>query len=134
MNPRIIWDINGPADLPLWVLITVAILGAAFTLFYGLRAIEIFVDPPPSNKPLSWRFHQFWLNALGSAVGWVALLFLLARVFPCFEVACSAALTALDTVLFFVAFVGVTGYLPATVVGIVSSIGAIVGKIAGLQK
>jgi uncharacterized membrane protein len=134
MNPRIVYIVEMPSDLPLWALLTVAILAVVCTLFYGLKATEIFLDPLPSNRPLSWRLHQFWLNALGSAVGWVALLFLLTRVFNCFEMKCSGVLTALDVVLFFLAFVGVTGYLPAAVVGIVSSIGAIIGKIAGLQK
>ena len=109
-------------------------VAAGFSCFYGIKATAIFLDPSPTNKPLAWQFHQFWLNFTGCVVGWIALWFFGSKVITCIQTACTSRVDIWDVGLFFLAFVGVTGYLPAMVVGLVFSIGALVGKIAGMQK
>jgi len=62
------------------------------------------------NGTLHWKWHQIWLNFLGSAVGWWA--------FWCFLVDYRehrnwhTSLTYIDFFLGLVAFLGVTGRLP----------------------
>ncbi|MGA8862308.1 MAG: hypothetical protein WBM09_08720 [Gallionella sp.] len=110
------------------------VIAGVFSVFYGLKAVEIFLDPVPVNKPCSWKFHQFWLNFTGAVVGWVCLWFIGGKVLACLYNTCSNPIDWWDAAVAFFAFVGITGYLPMTVVALVQSIGAIVGKIDGMQK
>lgn len=56
--------------------IAVFLIGLGFSLFYGFKGVDIFTD----NSQLdlykrimngSQKFHQWWFNFLGSAVGCV---------------------------------------------------------------
>ena len=55
-----------------------ALVGLGFSLFYGLKAFDIF-EVDRANKPRAWKFHQFWLNFVGSAAGWVILWIVIQR-------------------------------------------------------
>lgn len=112
------------------------IVAAVFSVFYGLRAVEIFLEPIPKKdeRKCSWWFHQFWLNFAGSVVGWVCLWFVGGKLVSCFVTTCSGSPDWWNAAVAFFAFIGITGYLPMTVVTLVQSIGAVVGKIAGMQK
>jgi hypothetical protein len=108
---------------------------------YGWYAVKIFlpeIDPRKrgsaadisiqKRKPFCWHMHQMWLNFAGSLVGWLCLWFVgkqLVEKAPT-DFGWGYALLAL------VAFVGVTGYLPSTAVGIVQAIGTLIDKFAGL--
>jgi hypothetical protein len=80
------------------------------------------------------RVHQFWLNFVGSLVGWTALWFLLRRVFASIESPCSPSISWSDVSIFLAAFIGVTGFLPFTVVSLIYGLREIAAKIAGLGK
>ena len=89
--------------------------------FYGLRACEIFSVSVEGRKN-SWHVHQLWLNFLGSLVGWVAAWALLRALVACAAEACSLSVTPSAVLVFFLAFIGVTGHLPAAVVGLVGGV------------
>ena len=94
--------------------------------FYGWYAATIHTQPnhqldtwcSPRNVPpphWSWWVHQFWLNSLGSLVGWAAAFYLIFYRVPsfhrpngCWKVELGLA----DVFFFLVALLGVTGLLP----------------------
>jgi len=113
--------------------IVFGLLALAASVFYGATACSIF-DVSTSGKRWPWKLHQFWLNFAGSAVGWIALWSLIPRVLGCLSQSCSVDVSWSDVAVFFVAFVGITGYLPAAVVGLALSVKEIASKVAGLLK
>jgi hypothetical protein len=118
-------------------LTRVAFWIAAFvaSLFFGFFAVTIFEVPLPKVKPLwAWKLHQFWLNFTGSFVGWVALWFLGRKVIACLVPSCSVEPNAWDVAAFFLAFVGVTGFLPLTIVGLITGLKELLVKLAGWVK
>jgi len=99
----------------------IAVLGS---LFYGFSAISIFV-PKQEDHPKSWpwKIHQFWFNFVGALAGWLALALLMLKFgnydsFP----RSLENLTFLDLVIFFLAFIGITGHLPYTIAGLLNSL------------
>jgi len=108
-------------------------IAVAFSVFYGTKAIDIFGEPS-DKKPWAWRVHQFWLNFVGSIAGWSAMWFLLRRVFAAIESSSPSSITWSDIALFFAAFIGVTGFLPFSVVSLIYGLREIASKIAGLGK
>ena len=113
-------------------LVTFSVVGLGFSLFYGLNAVAIFQVTSVAKR--AWRFHQFWLTFFGSLVGWVAMWFLMARLVAAMEAVDAVKFSLSSVALFFLAFVGVTGFLPLTVVSLINSIRALVGEIAGLPS
>jgi hypothetical protein len=111
-----------------WVYGLVAV---GMSLFYGFRACAIF-GVSVDNHPRSWRFHQFWLNFLGSAVGWVAGWAVLRPTIECASLGCSLSLAPSAVALFLLAFIGVTGYLPATIVGAIGGASHLIAKLLAL--
>jgi hypothetical protein len=108
----------------------VAVIASAL---YGWNAVAIFLPSPSASEPArarAWWWHQRWLNFLGAFVGWVALWFLLREFGTCVVAECVADIGAWDVVGALVAFVGVTGYLPSTLVSLVSGVGGLAGKLA----
>jgi hypothetical protein len=108
------------------------LIAAAFSIFYGFAATSIF--KVETSKKKSWRFHQWWLNFLGSAVGWVATWFLLQKVIAVADSPSTVSIQWSDAALFFLAFVGVTGFFPFSVVSVLQVLRDIAAKIAGLGK
>ena len=99
------------------IILLLLIVGLLFSLYYGFKADKIF-RVETSDFPLSARFHQFWLNFLGSAVGWLLFSFGLARVLQCID-RCTHPIGLWDAMLLFAGFVGVTGHLPMATVGLI---------------
>ena len=64
----------------------------------------------------------------GSAVGWVALWFVVYKVFRCVELTCPAEVSSGDLALAVIAFFGVTGYLPYVSLLIVNKLAEAVSK------
>jgi len=109
------------------------LIAAAFSLFYGFRATDIF-EVKTTGKSWSWRFHQWWLNFLGSASGWVALWFLVHKIAAVIHSPATVAIQPSDIALFFLSFVGITGFLPFSVVSVLQGLRDIAARIAGLGK
>jgi hypothetical protein len=107
------------------------LVAIGMSVFYGLRACEIF-SVSTTDRKWSWRFHQFWLNFLGSGVGWVAAWAVLRASVECASADCALSVSPSAVSLFFLAFLGVTGYLPATIVGAVGGINELISKLLSL--
>jgi len=87
---------------PTGLYLIIAIIG---TLFYGFGAFKIWcVDPGPWGIH---HWHQYWLNLVGAAVGWIAG-------FPVFQgwILNGERPTGATIFLLLLAFIGVTGTLP----------------------
>lgn len=115
-----------------WLVAIYWVIALVASLLYGWHAVAIFkahissADPQP---PKSWWWHQRWLNFLGAFVGWSALWFLLRKFIGCILGPCTAEPTAWDVLAAFISFIGITGYLPATVVSLVAGVGVLSGKL-----
>jgi hypothetical protein len=105
------------------------IIGLLFSLYYGFKAAKIFHVETTRFAP-SEKLHQFWLNFLGSALGWLLFGFGVARVLQCVD-QCSSPVGLWDAVLLFAGFVGVTGHLPMATVGLIQHFVRLVQKHAG---
>ncbi|PYL43318.1 MAG: hypothetical protein DMF42_04415 [Verrucomicrobia bacterium] len=117
--------------LHIWPVV-LGLVAIAFSVFYGLKAVDIFgVDH--ANKPAAWKFHQFWLNFAGSLAGWLMLWVAVRRV--CSVVGSAEhALKMSDFILFLVAFVGITGFLPLSVVSFIQGIRDIAVRVWGAAR
>jgi hypothetical protein len=116
-----------------WFTVVFWVVGLGMSLFHGLCAVSIFnVKAPP--KAGIWNFHQFWFNFCGSVSGWIALWFLLHKIALSLNAPAAASPKLSDIALFFLAFIGVTGYLPFSVITGVESFREIAAKIAGIGK
>lgn len=108
--------------------------GFGMSLFYGFKAVEVFVDTDhgfASKKKdcPSWKFHQWWLNFMGSAVGWLAAFyFTFCRFIPSLH---DFKFTASDGVLILVALLGMGGLLPFTLSVVPTSLGSLVSGKEG---
>jgi len=95
-------------------------------------ATDIFVSKEDrSGKSWAWRFHQFWLNLCGSVAGWTALWFVVQKIAVSLVSPAAVAPQFSDAALFFLAFLGVTGYLPFAVVTSIQAIKELLAKIPG---
>lgn len=116
--------------------ITLIVTGVLFSLFYGWKAVKIFkankTETQIDKLDWAWKAHQIWLNFAGSAVGWIVLWVMLKRYSPCIYAECSVVFGVWDLLGSFIAFVGVTGYLPSAVVGFVSGLSLLGNKINDL--
>jgi hypothetical protein len=114
------------STIPLWFFVCYLVVSFSASLFYSLKAYDIFTDVK-DIKDLKWtqKLHQFWFNFLGSSVGWATAFFLVVKIFfitnPLF--------LWTDIILGIIAFIGITGHLPRSIVGIVVSLGDLVSKI-----
>jgi hypothetical protein len=116
-----------------WMAAVYWVVALVASGLYGWHAVEIFkahIAAREESPSKSWWWHQRWLNFLGALVGWLALWLLLRKFLGCMLGDCDADVGAWDVVGALVAFVGVTGYLPNTVVSLVSGVGALAGKLA----
>jgi hypothetical protein len=125
--------------IPCWVRIAYALVALTASALYGWYAVKIFLGVPSKDEQkhfahrdrLSWRNHQRWFNFCGSLVGWICLWFLGLKFVPVAVTDSYPSLKWGDIGLAFVAFVGVTGYLPGAVVTVVNTGMTVIGKITG---
>lgn len=89
---------------------------------YDWYAMEIHTPATATQLPAAKLWHQRWFNFLGSLVGWCALWLLLKELLPCIIGTCALEPSVLHVVLAFTAFVGVTGHLPMTVMGLITGV------------
>jgi hypothetical protein len=119
-------------DMPGWLLPAVLWAGLVASVFHAAHCRVIFTD---AKRPWHWEryLHQLWLNLAGSVVGWAALYTLAPRLWWVLTKADGTwrpEWSWSDVGLFVVAFVGVTGYLPAMFVGLALSAGQTAQKVA----
>jgi hypothetical protein len=123
-------------DLSTSLIVAYWLVALVASALYGWKAVEIFTDVPnhKGKPPSAWWWHQRWLNFAGSVVGWVALWVVGKKLLPCFLTECAAEPSIWLALSTFIAFVGVTGYLPFTVVGLVSGASVLASKAADVVK
>jgi hypothetical protein len=109
------------------------VVGIGFSFFFGLKATEIF-RVPTEGTTRAWKFYQFWFNFLGSLIGWVALWFLARKITACLLSSCPAQVDSMDILVIFISFVGITGHLPYTVMGLIQGLNDLAKKITGSSK
>ncbi len=119
--------------LPTEVVFVVVSLGLLGSAFYGIKATEIF-GVSKQGKSRAWKIHQFWLNFAGSIVGWITLWFLARKAYICFGGSCPISFGFWDAAAVFVTFIGITGYLPVTVVGVIQGVKELAVKMLGMPK
>jgi hypothetical protein len=125
-----------------WTAVFFWCIALVASALYGWKAVEI--HSPPKKKatdaedheltsyPSSWWWHQRWLNFLGALVGWIALWLLTRKFVPCLFADCTVAPNAWDVVASFLAFIGITGFLPGTVVSSLNSFSGLSAKLTEL--
>ena len=92
------------------------LVAVACSLFYGWNAVSIFSGPAgfSGSSTLVWRIHQFWFNFAGAFLGWM-LLYKFCTLAP----ALAPGHRILHKGLLGIgAYLGITGYMPATVIHI----------------
>lgn len=114
--------------LPLWPSVVFALMALGFSLFYGLKATTIF---PREDHKGAALWHQRWFNFAGSVTGWLALYVMAAKVHRCFLANCPAEFGLGDAVACFIAFVGITGHLPYTAMGLIEGVRELAKKVTG---
>ncbi len=116
------------------VFFTVSFIVIAFSasVILAWKALEIFVPKEVwSNKSRAWRFHQFWFNFVGSVSGWVALWFVVRSVWMCLSQRCLPEPGIWDATIAAVALVGITGYLPYTMMGVLERLQGLANRALG---
>jgi hypothetical protein len=124
--------------MPTWFFPAFITFASALSVFYAVFAVKIFLpalrrdnaDRRAHRALCTWWVHQIWLNFLGSAVGWVCLWFVAVKLVPQFERAPDLVSFGWEhAALALVAFIGVTGYLPFTVVNLAVGLGTLMKAV-----
>jgi hypothetical protein len=128
----VVWtDRLGPLNAARILYAGLALVASAY---YGWFARSIFTSKEGEDRRdwpglFPYKIHQFWLNFTGSMVGWGSAWNLRRFAIEGLEhFGLSHALLAL------VAFLGVTGLLPYTLVGLATSIATAAEKLIGFSK
>lgn len=112
----------------------ILLLGFFISLFYGFKAVWIFMYPSPDRNPKkhtkSWWMHQIWINFAGSFIGWVCIYVLIIS-FGADVKASASSISFGHVFLFIVGLLGVMGFLPLTLWGIANSMKYISEKVTG---
>jgi hypothetical protein len=105
-----------------WGLRAFLMVVAGSSAFYGFGCFRIWPsdDPKPGEHSRIWFLHQYWLNALGCATGWLAVFLLLRKYGSIVDAEISVS--GGDVVLAIVAFLGLIGHLPFMATGIAVAI------------
>lgn len=104
-----------------------------FSVLFGIGAPRMFGINSKEWGIWIWA-HQFWLNFLGSFVGWLCLWLLGVRVHVWAASDYATPLGAWEVFLFAVAFIGVTGFLPMASVTLIQNLSNWVRKVSNGEK
>ena len=118
--------------IPVWFEVAFWSLAVIVSGFLGRFCFEIHtLDRSAFKWPA--KVQQVWLNSVGAFVGWIALWFLVRQWWGVwrlsFAPAVSVQMTVSDFGLALIAFIGISGYLPFTVVGAIQTFVALVHRV-----
>lgn len=110
-------------------------IGFIVSVLYGFFADKIFWDKEQRSKyykesSYPKHIHQFWLNFVGSFVGWFSIYLFL-------NILLHVRLSELSIahiLLLGLGIIGIVGWLPMTLLGVATSLGEIVRKLLGFGK
>jgi uncharacterized Tic20 family protein len=126
-------NLNTPPNFALFLWV----LALSVSALYGFKAFELhnMVSKKPDKNETEYNYvigHQIWFNFCGALLGWIATWILLNDAWPCLHVACKVDLNWSKGILSAVAFAGVTGYLPNTLITTLQTMNEIALKLIGL--
>jgi hypothetical protein len=105
--------------IPWWGVASFWGVAVMVSFLLGRFCFEVHVITVPDKYPLAARMEQWWFNFIGALFGWAALWCLVLRIRSAWRLSPpSGRPTFLDLGLAFVAFVGISGYLPYAVKGV----------------
>jgi hypothetical protein len=115
--------------IPYWFTVSFWSVAFVVSAFLGVFCFEIHRLGRDDFDRAS-KTQQVWFNFIGSVFGWVALRCLVRRAWGVnwLSAGASNAATIADFVLAFAAFIGICGYLPYTVMGIVDALRVLAQK------
>jgi hypothetical protein len=100
------------------------VIATIASIFYSWKAHDIHLWPHSADVELkmktSWWIHQYWLNFVGCAIGWVAAYYFIF----CRLLSHDFSFELKDIFPVLVALLGITGLLPYTL----SKLNSIVGQ------
>jgi hypothetical protein len=111
----------------------ILLIGFIVSVLYGFFADKIFWDKEQRSKHYNEssyprHIHQFWLNFVGSFMGWFSIYLFLNILI---HVRLSELSIAHILLLGF-GIIGIVGWLPMTLLGVATSLGEIVRKLLNL--
>jgi hypothetical protein len=120
-----------PMTIPAWFEVAFWSIAVIVSGFLGWFCFEIHgLNRSSYNRPASVQ--QVWLNFVGAFVGWIALWFLVRQWWGVWRLpsapAVSVQMTVSDFALALTAFVGISGYLPFTVIGAIQTSVALIQR------
>jgi hypothetical protein len=119
--------------IPCWFEVAFWSLAVIVSGFLGLFCFEIHKVKPSDDDKWSAKFQQVWLNFVGAFVGWIALWFLVHQWWGVWTLpsapGVSVQMTLSELGLALTAFIGISGYLPFTVIGAIHTFIALVHKV-----
>ena len=119
--------------LPCWLGVPFWIVAIGFSAFYGWKARDIF-QAKRAEESWAYLLHQAWLNFAGSLSGWAAFWLEAVRISWVATSGAQLQFHLSDAALAFVAFVGMTGLMPTTVVGLIEGVRELAAKVTGVGK
>ena len=116
------------------LLITYIVVAVSISLFYGFKAVNIFVYPEikqeqPKYKK-SWFIHQFLFNFFGSLAGWF-LVFVFIGILNDVPL---KDLNFVHLLVFLFGVLGIVGLLPTSLVQVSDYLGKLMKRLAGASS
>jgi hypothetical protein len=120
-------------SLSLWLRLPFWAVALLFIAFYGWKARDIF-QVERDHESWAYLAHQSWFNFAGSLCGWAAFWLEAVRISWYASSGAKLEFGLSDAALGILAFIGMTGLLPTTIVGLIQGIRDLAGKVAGVGK
>jgi hypothetical protein len=114
------------SKLPL--VLPYALVAVVASSLYAWQACSIF-GVSAADKTRGWKVHQAWFNFAGAMLGWAALYYAAYKAYWCLNTGCPVQLSIGDAAAMLVAFIGVTGHLPYTAMGIMTKLNELGAKL-----
>lgn len=118
--------------IPVWFEIVFLLVAVIASGFFGFYCFEIH---NLGRSTFEWqeKIQQVWFNFIGAFAGWIALWILIRQWWGAWRLPTTPAvpvqMTLSDFGLALIAFVGMSGYLPFTVMGVIRTLVALVQKV-----
>ena len=103
-----------------------AAIATVVSLIFGIFADKLHGVTKPTGWPLAY---SIWFNSTGAATGWLSGWVVLIRWLSCPGYVCSGEPKGWTILLAVIAFVGISGYLPLSVITSIGYLRAVINKL-----